>query len=295
MIRHCNWPFTSRGFFSEILVFLYFKQVLRLLYSTSLTPAFSHSNFCFWTPFLNLSTYKILPCPGILLSPIRSTPFERRIHYITQFLPFQRLLLGVNVNSVFNRFWNQESEREILALFPSFYELLAEDLDAFFPSAALSNSFHSISSSISLPISYHALHVRRGDKILLNEASSMSIYAFIDRLRDFEILSCDRPLLIISDDALFATKLASILLHCFNVASIVNPLSQTIQGHSQLDFLRLPVTLRHRSLQDFLFEFLLLSKANKLVVSLSSNVGKALYLHRRGHHTYSVDNCFSIC
>ena len=65
-------------------------------------------------------------------------------------------------------------------------------------------------------------------------------------------------------------------------------------GNVSVAFTALPVDERVNAFTSFLFEFMLLLDSEKLGVTFSSNVGKALALLRPDGFTYSFDDPFSI-
>ena len=112
MAKKIYWPLSSRGFFSELLVYLYIKTVHRNLFDIDVIPAFYYKDHAFWNSFLNLSPDepRLIPFPGYFISPIPPTRKERLILKVTRGLFLQHAFLGCNASSLFSRYWSSEFE-----------------------------------------------------------------------------------------------------------------------------------------------------------------------------------------
>lgn len=288
------WPFSTRGFFSELIVFLYFRLTLELELNLRLLPACASSEHHMWSYFLADKFFSTIPFSSSLFSPVKPTSFDRKLGYLVSGLRLDRYVLGFDIKSIFTAFWSKESEIELISKYPSFYDrLLADFQSLFFSSLFLSSSLQML-EPLGLPDVYDSIHLRRGDKIRLNESTDLSLEFILSSLENSGVLDSPWPLIIVSDDSSFASCLVNLISKSFAKSIILNPLSGVQSGHSQLDFLRAPASSRVNSLSFFLCEFLLMSRSVDLLASLTSNVGKALYLARKGARITTLDVPFSI-
>ena len=297
MAKRVYWPLSSRGFFSELLVYLYIKTVHQNLAGIDVMPAFYSQDHAFWNSCLNLSPDepRLIPFPGYCISPIPPTLKERLLLKLTHGLRIQQAFLGCNASSLFSSYWSIEFEKLMIEKYPDFYTQLTMELTKIFPSYSLMEMYRNATKELSLDNTYDAIHVRRGDKIELGEASEIKESSILDCMTSNNFFDSEnRQLVIISDDTAFAQSLSRLITRSCAVRCIVNPFSSFQTGNNSVAFTALPIDKRVDAFTSFLLEFMILVDSDKLGVTYSSNVGKALALLRRNCLTYSFDGPFSI-
>ena len=228
-----------------------------------------------------------------VFSPISSTRREKFLQKYLVFLIY-RLSLSVTIHLFFHKCWTPKFEEKCIQQIPDFYGEIAFHINNIFPSDSLFQHYKSDVSQVNLTTPYSAIHLRRGDKIQLNESSEVSHDFVVDFLKSHNFIKPMEDLVIISDDVHFANSLASIIRRYFSIEPIVNPFSVCEGGHSQLSFAKSSLNYRVYTMRRFLIEFLVLANSNNLGVSFTSNVGKCLKLMRGSAVTMSLDSSFSI-
>lgn len=136
---------------------------------------------------------------------------------------------------------------------------------------------------------YHAIHVRRGDKLIF-EAKSIPIKNYLEKL-NFEQV---KLLYVASDDyrSLLEVKSEASMLG-LNKITILSQIRPGRNGYNQDDFNRMCGDDKEHCMVDLVTDFEILRAANTFVGSFSSNVSQIVHISRSGNCSFSVDNSFN--
>ena len=137
---------------------------------------------------------------------------------------------------------------------------------------------------------YVAMHVRRGDK-LIREAVYVAPEVFLRRIPDS---LRQLPIVVLTDDYQSFLDVRNCLSVAKSETVVLTPARPSARGHDHREFMSLNVKAREDLVRTLLVEFDLLCGASFVVCSLSSNIGRAVHIARRGRDTSSVDTPFMV-
>ena len=290
------WPMSSRGIFSELIVYMYLREVFRLVFQKRLFPVCGFSRYQYWSDLVNLEHLSPVILPSFLLSPIPSGILERNLYRFSRSFSIDILVCGFNPFELFHNYWTAFAENSMATRYPSFYDDVAKSLQC---CLAPYLGRHAVQIP-GLASKFNAIHIRRGDKLVTGEAEELSVQEVINFLRNTPVWNSSLPTCILTDDSAYGDQLLSSLSLFTSQTFYLNPLSMslanafTLQGHDQKSFRNLSLDSQIISTRCFLGEVSLLVGAVYTVVSYSSNVGKAVGLLRNFNAISSFDSTFSI-
>ena len=136
---------------------------------------------------------------------------------------------------------------------------------------------------------YHAIHVRRGDKLIF-EAKSVPIRNYLKKLNFDQV----KLLYLATDDyqSLVEVKSEAKALGLDKI-TILSQIGPERSGYNQGDFNRMCEGDKKRCIVSLLTDFEILRAANTFVGSFSSNVSQIVHISRCGNCSFSVDNSFN--
>lgn len=282
-----SWSWTNAGFFSVFNTYLlaygladylktkfvligkdkcYFDAILTIENNTYYYPQYKHDIFGESCKSQLMNTLDLsLRLKSFVMIP--SVTFDIAFNIKNKYLlNSDTTKILTYLNSLFNRLWN---------LHPDIVKKIKRNKNSIFQ------------NHISKP--YHAIHVRRGDKLIF-EAKSVPIRNYLKKL-NFEQV---KLLYVASDDYRSLLEVKSEARNLgLNKINILSQIGPEKNGYNQNDFNRMGEVDKKRCMVNLLTDFEILRGANTFVGSFSSNVSQIVHISRSGNCSFSVDNSFN--
>lgn len=284
----CNWPLTKRGLFSEILVYSYFQAILKYR-NRELRLISSIRQIRYWRKLFPGLRVSISMLPSSLLLRV-----SQNQSYMNKFSCDRNLQYHVlDPNIIFSTLWHRESEDFFSSQF-NLYDRVAENLEFILSHSPDYDIRKAHLMNTDEP--FNAVHIRRGDKIYNKkpEANIVPLDIYINNI--VNLFNVASPVYLLGDSVDILTILQSklITLGFTRVVISASTIPISSKGYNQQLFNKLSLTDRLKYNRFFLQDFATMVRANKLLCSFSSCVGRCAALLRGFQRTYSIDTSFSI-
>lgn len=155
---------------------------------------------------------------------------------------------------------------------------------------ALEAQLQGIVATTGLPATFDlGIHIRSGDKIATKEMKAISIDRYVREIEAYLASSGLKSLriFVMSDNSEMLEQLKKRARGPFNFYTIES--KHAVGGHTQSEFNARPFDEKFSEFMVFLTELYIMQRIPALVVTLTSNVGKFLYLTARPRFFKSLD------
>ena len=284
--REFYWPLTQRGFFSEILIFtlvLYYgltenKKVNLLVSKKSILPLSLLKEFISY-PFTH--SVSRLSCLDVFASSKKGK--------ILQVINYRLKRNSILPSHLFRQLWLEDVlglkdcwDQEILTVFSNILN------DLILIPGQSADIVMDLPFSNSLLDGYVCIHIRRGDK-LISEAEDVGELEYLARI---PARFASLPVVVITDDYNAYSRLAQAMRSRDSCRMVYTTASMDARGYDNEVHYRSTDLQRRKQLYHLLADFSLATKSSFFVGSYSSNVGRAVYISRKGLDIESIDGDF---
>lgn len=155
---------------------------------------------------------------------------------------------------------------------------------------ALEAQIQGIVASTGLPAGFDlGIHIRSGDKVATKEMKAISIDRYVREIESYLASSGLKSLriFVMSDNSEMLEQLKKRAKGPFNFYTIES--KHAVGGHTQSEFNARPFDEKFNEFMVFLTELYIMQRIPGLIVTLSSNVGKFLYLTAKYRSLKSLD------
>lgn len=286
------WLWTKRGFFSEFSM-LVLAEIYSDLHNKDIYIDSADSNLGFNNGIHDILETNNKPIKNWLARKI--SPYKKS--YIISFFSKLSLFIQINKwvvlhNEVFENIWSKQFEDNIKVYYGDEYFHVISNyfINAWRVKASILKIVDQIKREIIGDDEYHAIHVRRGDKLNF-EAELVNIEKYLENLNFNSV----NKLYIATDDFSVIAEVGDyIKKNIKKNIKLVHLCSIEDQGYDQKKHnTKSKIQLTNETIK-LITEIEILKNSNSFAGSFTSNIGRVIHLLRKGIKSHSVDIDFTI-
>jgi len=283
------WQWTKRGFFSELSLLLYSKLNAELK-NESFSCDFTKSKLggvglsYYLDTSVNEKRAPLLWYRSVFHKNNRIDELVDKIACVI----YSKNGTFIPHNQLFDIVWSDNFEPRLINEYNFSHDKMFDFVNNHWKLSPLVEAkVDEIESTLELKTGYLSLHIRRGDK-LWEEAEKKSIAHY------FENISIDnyKQIFIATDDYSSVGEVKEYLKG--KDIDVLSNVSECDTGHEQSKFNNQSKLEQRENIIKLLAEVEVLRKSECFVGSLSSNLGRFVYMLKYGVNSFSVDDEFSL-